>query len=57
MGNLEIDRTSMEPHFILALASSEQLSFDRTRSSREMAPVDIESVITVREQSGTRQYL
>jgi len=38
MGNLEIDRTSMEPHFIVVLASLEQLSFNRTCSSREMAP-------------------
>jgi len=37
MGNLEIDRTSMEPHFIVALTNLEQLSFDCTRSSREMA--------------------
>ena len=33
-----LDRTSMEPHFLLALARLEQLSFDRTRFSRETAP-------------------
>ena len=57
MGNLGIDRTSMEPHFILALASLEQLSFDRPAPPEKWLPVDIESVTTVREQSGTRQYL
>jgi len=56
IGNLEIDRTSIEPHFILALASLEQLSFDRTRSSQEMAP-GRHWVSHNCEQSGTRQYL